>query len=66
MQNQKDKRKKENPNIRFLQNLKLLCTKCGRTKELINNFMKTKATSKAKKCKTKNRAHVLLKLETHC
>jgi len=65
MQDQKEKRKKENPNIRYLQNLKLLCTKCGRTKELVNNYMENKSNIKAKKCKTKNRVHVLLKFETH-
>jgi hypothetical protein len=64
MQDQKDKRKKENPSIGLLQNSKL-CTKCGRTKELVNKSMKTKVTSKAKKCKAKTHAHVLLRLETH-
>jgi hypothetical protein len=66
MQDQKYKRKKENPNIGLLQNSKLLCTKCGRIKELVNNSMKTKTTLKANNCKAKSRAHVLLKLETHC
>jgi hypothetical protein len=53
MEDQKDKRKKENPSIRFLQNSNLLCTKCGRTKELVSNSMKTKATSNQKIVKLK-------------
>jgi hypothetical protein len=46
-------KEKKNPNIIFLQYSKLLCTKCGRTKELVNNYMKAKATSKQKNVKQK-------------
>jgi len=48
MQNHKDKRGKEKLVIQLLQNLKLSShMECGRTKELVNNFTKTKTTSKA-------------------
>lgn len=48
MQNQKDKRGKEKLVIQLLQNPKFTShMKCGRTKELVNNFTKTKTISKA-------------------
>jgi sugar diacid utilization regulator len=47
MQNKKDKRGKEKLVIQLLQNPKLSShMKRGRTKELVNNFTKTKTTSK--------------------
>jgi hypothetical protein len=55
MKDEKDKRAKENPMAWILQNLELLLhTRCERIEELVNNYMKTKTTSKAKKWKGKN------------
>lgn len=45
------KDKKENL-VAIPQTLELLCTKCGKTKEPINNSTKTKTTSKVKKWKS--------------
>jgi sugar diacid utilization regulator len=54
MQNQKDKRRKEKLVIQLLQNPKLSShMKCGRTKELVNNFTKTKQHQKHKSGKEK-------------
>ncbi len=65
MQDQKDKRKKK-PKYYIFTIFEAIVHKMWKNKGACKQLYESKSNIKTKKCKTKNHAHVLLKLETHC
>jgi len=65
MQDQKDKREKKTQ-ILYFTKFEAIVHKMWKNKGACKQLYENKSNIKTKKCKTKNRAHVLLKIETHC